>query len=88
MPALPRSRCDCLGSSTLHAQAVGQERQLCGDRMVALVPAAVAAMAVVMQIDDDPTATTGSTVMFVVAASAFQLGAAWLYRPMLQNRTD
>ena len=52
---------------------------------LALVPAAVAAMAVVMQINNDPDATTGATVMFVVAAFVFTLGAAWLYRPMLQK---
>lgn len=49
----------------------------------ALVPGAVAAMAIVMQINDDPNATTGSTVTFVVAAIVFTLGAARLYRPMV-----
>ena len=52
---------------------------------MALVPAAVGALAVVMQINDDPDATTAATVTFVVAAFVFTLGAAWLYRPMLQK---
>ncbi len=51
----------------------------------ALVPAAVAAMAVVMEVRDDPNATTGATVLFVVAATVFTLGAAWLYRPMFSS---
>jgi hypothetical protein len=51
----------------------------------ALVPAAVAAMAVVMQINDDPNATTGSTIVFVAAGTVFTLGATWLYRPMLRT---
>ena len=51
----------------------------------ALVPAAVAAMAVVMQINDDPNATTGATVMFVVAAIVFTIGALLLYRPMFRD---
>ncbi len=48
----------------------------------ALVPAAVAAMAIVMQVNDDPDATTGATVMFVVAAVVFTAAAAQLYRPV------
>lgn len=50
-----------------------------------LVPAAVAAMAVVMQIKDDPNASTSATALFVVAAIVFTLGAAWLYRPMFET---
>lgn len=53
----------------------------------ALVPAAVAAMAIVMQVNDDPDATTGATVMFVVAAIVFTAAAAHLYRPMFASRS-
>ncbi len=51
----------------------------------ALVPAAVAAMAVVMQLRDDPNATTAATILFVVAATVFTFGADWLYRPMFTS---
>ncbi|MGF1598406.1 MAG: hypothetical protein ACFCVK_15990 [Acidimicrobiales bacterium] len=54
----------------------------------ALVPAAVAAMAIVMTVNDDPNASTPATVTFVVAAAVFTLGAVALYRPMLQPPTD
>lgn len=54
----------------------------------ALVPAAVAAMAIVMQMNDDPDATTGATVMFVVAAIVFTAAAAQLYRPMFAATAD
>ncbi|MGD9750928.1 MAG: hypothetical protein AB7W59_08030 [Acidimicrobiia bacterium] len=50
----------------------------------ALVPAAVAAMAIVMTINDDPNASTPATVTFVVAAAVFTVGAPALYRPILQ----
>lgn len=53
----------------------------------ALVPAAVAAMAIVMQLGDDPDATTAATVMFTAAAVVFTLGAAALYRPMFYPRS-
>ena len=43
-------------------------------------------MAVVMQIEDDPNASTGATGVFVLAAIAFTVGAASLYRPMLHTR--
>jgi len=52
---------------------------------LALVPAAVAAMAIVMQINDDPNATPGATAMFVIAAVVFTLGAVSLYRPMFRQ---
>jgi len=52
---------------------------------LALVPAAVAAMAITMQINDDSNATSGATAMFVVAAAVFTLGAASLYRPMFHH---
>ncbi|MEZ5175528.1 MAG: hypothetical protein R2823_04910 [Acidimicrobiia bacterium] len=48
----------------------------------ALVPASVAAMAITMQVNDDPNATTGATVLFSVAAVIFTVGAALLYRPL------
>ena len=51
----------------------------------ALVPAAVGAMAVVMDVNDDPNASTANTITFVVAATAFTFGATWLYRPMLRQ---
>lgn len=51
----------------------------------ALVPAAVAAMAIVMTVNDDPNASTGVTSLFIVAATVFSLGAAWLYRPMFDQ---
>ncbi|MCB1028174.1 MAG: hypothetical protein KDB24_10480 [Microthrixaceae bacterium] len=50
----------------------------------ALVPAAVAAMAMVMTINDDPNASAPATVIFVVAAAVFTFGAAALYRPIFQ----
>lgn len=50
-----------------------------------LVPAAVAAMAIVMTINDDPNASTATTATFTVAAAVFTVGAVWLYRPMLQR---
>ncbi|MEZ5406844.1 MAG: hypothetical protein R2761_02400 [Acidimicrobiales bacterium] len=49
----------------------------------ALVPAAVAAMAIVMTVNDDPNASTPATVTFVAAAAVFTVGAAGLYRPIL-----
>lgn len=51
----------------------------------ALVPASVAAMAITMQVKDDPNADPSMTIVFSVAAVAFTLGAAWLYRPMLTD---
>ncbi len=47
-----------------------------------LVPAAVAAMAVVMQINDDPNASTALTATFVSAAVVFTLGALRLFLPL------
>ncbi|MDH4148361.1 MAG: hypothetical protein OEY23_24670 [Acidimicrobiia bacterium] len=49
----------------------------------ALVPAAVAAMAIVMTANNDPNASTAATVTFVVAAAALTVAAAALYRPIL-----
>ena len=51
----------------------------------ALVPAAVAAMAIVMTVNDDPQASNGATTMFVVAGSVFTAGAALLYRPLFRS---
>jgi hypothetical protein len=47
-----------------------------------MVPAAVAAMAVVMSIADDPNASTASTIGFLVAGAIFTAAAAHLYRPL------
>ncbi len=49
-----------------------------------LVPAAVAAMAITMQINDDPNATAGTTVLFGVAGVAFTAGAVVLYLPLFR----
>lgn len=46
------------------------------------VPAAVAAMAVTMQINGDPNMSTGMMTVFVVAAVVFTAGATLLYRPL------
>lgn len=75
------------------AAALGLRRHLPWARTAAyavigwftLVPASVAAMAIVMTVKDDPTASTGSTVMFVVAAAVFIAGASWLYRPLFNT---
>lgn len=54
----------------------------------ALVPAAVAAMAIVMQVNDDPNATNAAAVVFTIAAIVFTIGAAALYKPMFQHRSS
>lgn len=54
----------------------------------ALVPAAVAAMAITMQVNNDPTATAGATVGFSVAAVVFTAGAILLYRPLFESPED
>lgn len=54
----------------------------------ALVPAAVAAMAIVMQVNDDPNIAAGATWVFVVAAVIFTVGAAFLYRPLFVGLVD
>jgi hypothetical protein len=48
----------------------------------ALVPVSVAAMAVTMQLRGDPNASTSTTVLFLVAATVFTVGALILYRPL------
>ncbi len=75
------------------ATAVGLRRHIRWARVASyavigwftLVPASVAAMAVVMQLNDDPNATTGATLLFVIAAGVFTTGAALLYRPMFDT---
>lgn len=51
----------------------------------ALVPAAVAAMAVTMGINDDPAADLFTTGLFVIAAVFFTAGALRLYRPLFAS---
>lgn len=48
----------------------------------ALVPPSVAAMGIVMVARDDPAASTGKAVAFVLFALMFAGFAAWLYRPL------
>ena len=52
------------------------------------VPAAVAAMAVVMWVRDDPNITDTTAMVFVVAAAAFTIGAALLYRPLFTAQAE
>jgi hypothetical protein len=49
----------------------------------ALVPPSVAAMAVVMVVNDDPYASTASMAVFVTAAVAFGAFALHVFRPLL-----
>lgn len=51
----------------------------------ALVPASIAAMALVMWMRDDPNLETSTLAIFVVAGVVFTAGAAFLYRPMLRR---
>jgi hypothetical protein len=51
----------------------------------ALTPFAVAAMAIVMVANDDPYASMGRAIAFVVFAIVFSAFAAWLYWPVLQR---
>ena len=50
-----------------------------------LVGPAVAAMAITMYVNDDPIASTGSTVFMSVLGGAFLLLALFLYRPLLRS---
>ena len=50
----------------------------------ALVPVAVAAMAITMQVNDDPNAAGGVTVLLVAAAVVFTLGAVLLFAPLFR----
>jgi hypothetical protein len=51
----------------------------------ALVPASVAAMAITMQINDDPLATTANTIAMTAAALVFLPIAVLLYRPLFTD---
>lgn len=51
----------------------------------ALLGTAVAAMGVVMMINDDPAASSGLAGGFVVFAMAFLVLAGWLFRPLLDQ---
>ena len=54
-----------------------------------LVPASVAAMSITMQINDDPNASNGATVLFIVAGIVFSAGALALYRSLFtRNRAE
>jgi len=53
---------------------------------VAHVPPSVAAMAIVMVVNDDPHASAGQAVVLTVAAAAFAVLAAWAFRPMIVRR--
>jgi hypothetical protein len=55
-----------------------------------LVPASIAAMAITMQVNNDPNADRGLVVIFTIAAAVFTLGAVILFKPMIQSerRTD
>jgi MFS family permease len=52
----------------------------------ALVPPSVAAMAVVMVLNDDPHASTGQAVLLTVAAAVFAALMVRLYRPLFARR--
>lgn len=54
----------------------------------ALLGSAVAGMAVAMQMNDDPAASTINTVVFVVFALAFIALAAWVFRPLFAAEGD
>ena len=53
-----------------------------------LVGAAVAAMAIAMYVNDDPTASGGNTVFMVALGVAFALFALFLYRPLARRPGD
>jgi hypothetical protein len=52
---------------------------------LALVGPAVAAMGIAMEVNDDPAASLGKTVMFCVAAAVFVGFAARLYWPAIRG---
>lgn len=52
---------------------------------LALLASSVAAMAIAMQIGDDPEAAMSNTMAFTAFASAFLAMAAWLYAPLLRR---
>jgi hypothetical protein len=47
-----------------------------------LVPASVASMAITMQVNDDPLASTGNTVTMTIAGVVFTAAAALLFKPL------
>ena len=51
----------------------------------ALVGPAVAAMAIAMQLNDDPAASTGNTVFMVALGLAFAACGVWVFRPLLRS---
>lgn len=51
----------------------------------ALVPAAVAAMAIAMYANDDPASSPGAVWFFTIAGLVFTAGAALLYRPLFRR---
>ena len=53
----------------------------------ALVPAAVAGMAIAMWVNDDPNATGSQAILMTVFAVVFTIGAALLYRPLFGSPT-
>jgi hypothetical protein len=52
----------------------------------ALVPPSVAAMSIAMYLNQDPYASGGQTIMFVVVAALFVTVAVWLFRPLFGNK--
>ena len=50
-----------------------------------LVGVAVAAMAVAMQLNNDPNASSGAMVMFIVVAVVLGILAVLLYRPLFRD---
>jgi hypothetical protein len=54
----------------------------------ALVPPSVAAMSIVMVVNDDPNASVGQTIVLTIAAFIFTALAARLYRPLFGARSD
>jgi len=55
---------------------------------LALVGPAVASMGVAMEVNEDPNASLGKTVMFGVVAAVFVAFAARLYWPVLRSRNE
>lgn len=51
-----------------------------------LVPASVAAMAITMDINNDPLSTRSNTIILTTAAFVFSVAAALLFRPMFRPR--
>lgn len=62
----------------------GREAAYAAIGWFALVPMAVAAMAISMEVNDDPNASVGVTILLVVAAAIFTVGALLLYAPLFR----